>query len=738
MAEYSYEAIEYALSQINDGRVFEKFALDFLSKVFGYEFTPAGGIRDRGIDGLQDTFSPKENERVIYQISIQQDYRPKIIDTLEKLKKNKIKYDQLVYLTNQRIPKIDLLIDSLINKFKRNIRVFDLGWLVNHVNDSEATIRSFSIFIESYLHEFKKPGQSYEVASLDHDPRIYIFLRQQIEAKKNSLKLDQILTDTLIIYALSETDPDKGILFTRDEILSRVKNLVQFDPVMLGNMIDQRLIVLSKKPRRINYHSGDDAYCLPYDERIATQDRNLLDASLYASFLSDTRKMIHESIGGDASIRETLLSLTLGVLHKVFYRQGIEFANFVIEGSSKDAFEKSLPDIISEVVGKSIAIKVSKQDTKNNLLTIIRNLVYAGSSRQKEFLVRLAHTYIMLLLFQCDPKLCTYFGSLASKLRIYIGTSIIIPALSEVYLEPMNRRYTSLLLGAVNAGVKLQINEAILKELIAHFYKIRKIYKEEYEGREEVFSNKISIIYVREIMLRAFFYSRMRGQVDTFKDFLNKFISPTFRNIQDDIVQLLKNDYGIEYVPNSSEGIHLDNEEVARIEQELVKYKSRTGAFGSEKKAHTDAEVILTIHAIRDRDNELGKTGVFGYRTWWLTSDVTTQKAAVAAAGKRYTRTCYMRPDFLYNYISFAPTKGQVDESFHHLFPTLLGVSLSLGLPNKVSKEIRRFLKDHKDTSNTRMKALLRELIDDLKQSPDKLTASFTKRFLGEHIGEGT
>ncbi len=733
---YSSEAIKYALSLIKDGNIFEQFSQDLLAKVLGYTFIPAGGIRDRGIDGLEHTFSREGLERTVYQSSIERDYKAKIKDTIETLRKNKIRVNQLVYVSNQQIPKKDVLQDELVQKYKIPINIYDLDWLALHINDSDQTIRSFNIFVDSQLHEFNRPGKSYTVTNLELDPRVYIYLRQQVEERQDDLKLDEILVDTLILYSLEDTDPDRGILLKRDEILERVRQLVKFDPSVLSKLIDARLGALSSKPRRINHHREDDAYCLRYEERIHTQNRNLSDVALQEAFLSDTRVMIEAYKPSDKTFQDFLLPLIFDLVHLLFYRQGIEFADFVLHEEITATFEKSLPELVSEIVDRGKYTGVNAQELKIALLTTIRNIVYDGTKNQKEFLTRLSRTYVMLLLLQCDPQLSTYFSSLANKLRIYVGTSIIIPALSEIYIEKESRRYTNLLLGARNTGVQLIINEAILSELVAHFRMIKRIFTEDYKGREEVFTDDLSVIYIREIMIRAFFYSRLRGQVDTFNNFLGRFISPSLKNIQDDLVQLLKGEFGIDYIQNDSFGIHLDSDEVTKIENELRKYKVDKTSFGSLMKAHNDAQVMLTIHALRERNNELGSTGVFGYHTWWLSSDVTTQKAAVAASGKKYIRTCYMRPDFLYNYVSFAPTKGAVEESFRNVFPTLLGVSLSWELPDGVVKEIHEFLSEHRDQPPSRIKAAIREAIDNLKQKPDKITSDFIRDNLESHLKE--
>lgn len=185
--------------------------------------------------------------------------------------------------------------------------------------------------------------------------------------------------------------------------------------------------------------------------------------------LSQIQKTIAEYKPGEEEFKGIVLPLLLELLNSIFYRQGIEFADFVLNVSSDNIIEKSLPEIVSEIVDKNAISGFIKQEIKVGLLTIIRNIVYNGTQRQKEFLGRLSRTYVMLLLLQCDPKLCTYFNTMAGKLRVYVCTSIIIPAMSEQFLEDRNRRYTNLLLGARNAGVKLVINEAIFKRISGSF-----------------------------------------------------------------------------------------------------------------------------------------------------------------------------------------------------------------------------------------------------------------------------
>jgi len=51
------KAFEFALTRIEDGFVFEKFAQEFLSKLLSYSFVPVGGLKDRGSTGSNTRFT---------------------------------------------------------------------------------------------------------------------------------------------------------------------------------------------------------------------------------------------------------------------------------------------------------------------------------------------------------------------------------------------------------------------------------------------------------------------------------------------------------------------------------------------------------------------------------------------------------------------------------------------------------------------------------------------------------
>lgn len=730
------KAFRFALAKVEDGILFEKFCHSFLSGVLGYAFEPAGGIHDRGIDGLEHTFVRKGTPaRSIYQASIEKNAAAKIERSLVKLAENGIPFDDFVFVTNQDVPDKDLLIDRLYPTHQKSIRIWDLGWLSINANNSSATQNAYQLFISSYLHEFAQPGQSYVVSDLVTDPRLYVFLRQQWDANRSNSNLEKILAETLILYALEGTDPDKDLFKTAEEINQVISSLISFDLSLITSRLEERLATLPKKPkatRLVHHHPKKKAYCLSLAARQQIQQRNLDDRSLQEEFQKSVETKLKSYLSDAAVSVRDCVKLIEDAIHRIYYQQGLEFSNFVLKGGSQAAVEKSLPDLLGQVVDASTVVMKNKEKVKSALLMTIRDVVYNGSDVQKDYLRRLCNTYMMLFTLQCDPKLSTYFSEVANRLRVYVCTSIIVPALSEYFLDDVNRRHWNLLKGAREAGVTLLVNEIILDELVSHFRRFTGIFKDTYQDAEDLYiGDENQSLYVDEIMIRSYFYARARDRVQSFTEFVETFLNADLSNARTSMRLWLEEEFGILFQSDVELGCHLDPKEEQKLFLELRDRKN------SAEKARSDARLILTVHAIREKNKEGSSATagqISGYRTWWLSKDTITQKAMLKVFGEKYSGGCYMRPDFLYNYVALAPRKSQVDATYRELFPTLIGVNISFHMPPEVVESVHKLIKDHNGKNNGRLRSLLHELGESLKSDPSLRGRQSLTHFLDERV----
>jgi hypothetical protein len=277
------------------------------------------------------------------------------------------------------------------------------------------------------------------------------------------------------------------------------------------------------------------------------------------------------------------------------------------------------------------------------------------------------------------------------------------------------------------------VNETIIQELVSHFRRIINKYEEEYKDSEEFYlSDEINTLYIDEILIRAYFYAKGRKQVKDFYDFIDNFVNPSLVNAETNLADWLKEEFGIQFVSDASLGVRRDKHEETILTQALTKEKN------SPEKAKTDAKLILTIYAQRALRNEISSESIFGYKTWWLSKDTLTQKTVNKVFKDKYKISCYMRPDFLYNYVSLAPTKTEVDAAYNELFPSLLGVNISSHLPKDVTDLVHQRITEHSTKNPTRLKAILRELAEKLKADPTSQSRQYVEHYLDSKLRKAT
>lgn len=469
---------------------------------------------------------------------------------------------------------------------------------------------------------------------------------------------------------------------------------------------------------------------MPYETRCEIGERNLKDELLYNDFYTQTQSTIRKYFG-DLNVKvKDVEGLITKVFNKIFSKQGLEFSNFVLNGDGHSVVEQNLNDVIGCAVDESIVVMGNKEKVKTALYLAIRDIVYNGTKEQQRFLKSLSNTYMMMFLLQWEPKLSTFFQTLASQLKVFVDNSIIVPALSEYYLETGNRRHWNLLLGAKKAGISMFINETLLDELVSHFKMISHKYYNLFQQQEEFYlSDEYELLFIDEILIRSYFYAKRNGEVKNFDSFLDNFIDPNLKTVKQELITFLNDTFGITFISNQMWDIKVDPIDKQKLTDILSRKKD------ADIKAENDAEMILAIYYLRNKGNESSSTGIFGYKTWWLSKDTSTYKAVVKCFGsEKYPISCYIRPDFIYNYIALKPTEEEVNDAYDEIFPAMLGVNLSYHLPKEVSQAVQEKVKEFHNKSPLRVKQILRNLSDKLKSDPSLQNRNSVEHFLDKEL----
>ena len=256
---------------------------------------------------------------------------------------------------------------------------------------------------------------------------------------------------------------------------------------------------------------------------------------------------------------------------------------------------------------------------------------------------------------------------------------------------------------------------------------IVKLYQDDYSRTEDLLtSDETQIYYVNEILIRAYFYAKIRKHVYSFKDFIENFVDPDLKSLENDLVEFLKEQFGISFLPPRSLDVELDPREQELVLEKLKAQKSHL------VKAERDVDTILTVYKLREKNNETAEVSIFGYRTWWLSKDVSTYRAVTSALSDKYPESCYIRPDFLYNYIALTPHPGEVEEAYRNLFPGLIGVNISYHLPSEITDYVRKRIQEFKRKNPGRASAILRKLTEKLKSDPSLRNRTYVEKYLEE------
>lgn len=269
------------------------------------------------------------------------------------------------------------------------------------------------------------------------------------------------VTDTLILWALEGTDPDQGIKMTQAEILAKIATAVPAAVHEIGWKLEIRLKALSSKNteggRRINFHRAETAYVLPYETRKLIQEANANDELLAIRVREGLIQRAREASETQLSDTDAELmgDVAIRKMHITFENQGLMFSHFLANEEEQDSEHLALADAAKTALFER---GVSGQRELNLAVTAIRvarRCLYGSTSDEREYLRRLARTYTLLFTLRNEPKVIDFFAQMASDFYLYVGSDMIVRALSERFLEPADQLCRNMLVMGAEAGMEM-------------------------------------------------------------------------------------------------------------------------------------------------------------------------------------------------------------------------------------------------------------------------------------------
>ncbi|EIZ1011219.1 hypothetical protein MOS09_002821 [Vibrio vulnificus] len=711
----SHELMDIALDKV-EGFPFEKFAQDFFSVIDGRDFSPTGGVHDGGADGILST----EKSNVYYQMTVQRNHRDKIRKTVKRLRDFGRTVTRLVYVTSQTVAHIDREEDDLSEELDINLKIRDRKYIMSHMNDSTGTLAAFHNHLKSYTDFLLNIKTSHDEGYLSSrhikDPSAFVFLQHEINNRKGNKKLIHSLTDTLILWSLSDTDPDQGILMSEQDIRDKIFGNFSWAENVLKMHINPRLEYLkgdTKDKRQIRWYKKHRQYCLPHETREAIALEAATDESLKIKVNEELQFSASELFDADSEEYALLATCALEVINQIFENQGLLFSHFINSSSTQSAAPLVVSDCIDTVLSSHTTKTGAELESyREHLESLMRQVFYHSSPTQRAFLTNLSRTYVLLFSLQAEPKIVEYFNSMSSEFKLFLGGDILVKAISERYLETENQAARNLLKIASQSGVQLCLSECVLQEVYTHLIATHWEFHNHFRTLEQYIKPEL-YRNSDKILIRSYFYAKEENKVRSWKSYIDQFV--TIEKLSEDkgreeIRRYLVSEFNLKFIPNKELESVTNADNVRALADKLLEE-------GSKENPHLAYNTSLQVHGVygmRAKNKEISTVTELGYKTWWMTNQTRVLRSTKDIVETEHAEYI-MRPEFLLNFIALAPDGNKVRDGFKNIFPTTFGVQLGHRLESNTFHEVLDKVNEWKDYSEGRITALMSEMCDGLK-----------------------
>jgi hypothetical protein len=707
-----------------DGWSFEQFINDFYASLGGESFSPLGGLKDGGADGYDETvYQCRRAAGLFFQSSVEKDHEAKIRRTVARLREFGREPFRVVYFTSQVVRYTDKVEAALSEELDVTITIRDGGYITSHINDGAGTIAAFDQHLRSATDFLKRIGTSNLLVPSSHvkSPAVYVFLAQELNRRDGDYRLVDAMADALIIWALEGTNPDSGIMMSRSDIQRRIAEDLPAVESLIASRLQKRLDAMASKDypggRAIRAHRKEEMYCLPYETRQRVETDNIADEALRVEFRRsiEGRVEFQDREGlGDATAA-LAVEAAVCAIQSVFEREGLEFARYIHSESVSSSYPTLIGALTDVVAGMGIGGRRADLVVETAFCAL-RGVLYDSLEVEREYLQKLSRTYALLFTLQAEPRLIEFFQDLVGDFYLYVGSDVIIRALSESMLPEPDRMMSNTLLAAARHGATLILAEPVLEEVVHHLRACDHEYQSHIAGREAHMSFEL-MREVPHIMLRAYLYAFANQDLGvrrprSWQSFVRRFCDHEDLRRQaayTDLRAYLCGAFNLRFRSSSDLAQYIDQNAADAV----------AGALADEKKhdvlAQNDARMAVAVYGRRNARRESARSSEFGLNTWWLTSEASivrhTKSLVHRNGGARYM----MRPDFLLNFLTLAPRAADVRRTMKNVFPSLLGVSLSRRMDRDSFHEVMKQVDEAMEMDHPRRSAKIAKIADKLK-----------------------
>lgn len=421
--------------------------------------------------------------------------------------------------------------------------------------------------------------------------------------------------------------------------------------------------------------------------------------------------------------------LALHALQLLFEHEGLELAAYIV-GNDAPAQLDTVQDAVREALTAAQVRPKLTYVIGDVVLGVLKGVFYSSREEERLYLGKLSRTYSLLFTLNTEPRLVAYFQEMAADFNLYVGSDILVRALSERYLDEKDQMTRNALRFAAEAGARLILAQPVLEEVLGNLRASNTEYEVNFGSLGDLRFREAELQTPR-ILVRAFFHARDNDALgdqrpQNWVTYVNQFV--THATLQQpgaaaEVRGYLVNEFSMTYETREELEALVDQEELHELTEALAALKK------DHQLARNDALMTLAVYGRRAADGEYKTFSEFGHKTWWLTheSKILNETRHVVAKheGARYM----MRPEFLLNFLALAPSAAEVRRTYKNIFPTLLGVRLSKRMAPEVFRSLMKKVRESDEVEPARRQARIAQMADELK-------GDFTKPYVAGFGGE--
>jgi len=694
------------------GFEFETFGQNLCRCTLGENFFATAPFKDDSIDGFyiridEDLIVTKQGRpEIIYQFGTTSKYADKIRNTYKDLKEKQINIKKIHYYTPHRISQITKHIDELEEELDIAIVIVDSSQICAMAANQECK-HIFQGFIVSIL----GPLESKDDKNIQLDyPVLYLNAWYRYENSGEHTKAITKMADSLIIWALRKTDPDKKCFMSADQIYSAIEKDFPSAKTTIKSMFEFRLKTLQK--RRTEYgrdviQKHKSGFCLPLESRQSYEKKDEESREILLLVKASFSNRL-DSIGINSPRKEQVSELMLHTIKHVFTERGVRFVESLTAESNDSYDEIYLRDAVKNASNDLETYAFKSKELTNASITL-RKVFARPDKYEQEYLTRTSYLYMMHYIMHNDIGIVSYFQERTKRLNLIVHSDVLIRALSEVYLHESGQHYRNMLAYLNSMGANLLMTEESLMEIYMNF----RIAGYEYQNHIQNFENHFtlaSIKFLPVLMTRAYLYSKKEGKVTTWEQFIDNFCTPQSlfndaSKAKEDLRIYLTDKFSL-HILRTDEVENDINTDLSNQLKDIIKpYKKR------DELAKHVANINIYVSTLRHKNKEVSKSP-FGYQTYWLTHEKTAYTIAEEFFNKHdLGRRLIMRPEFIMQQIMLTPDQDSIAKSYSATFPTALGIQMSQQLDIKTFHVLMKKLNDICQHDESRAKAILNEVI---------------------------